>query len=164
MRILCECTSVQSAATHLLETQPWDFAAIYFDAIDHFCHGYMKYHPPRQDHVSEADFRLFKDVVTTGYIYHDMMLGRMLEFVGDDVTVILMSDHGFHPDHLRPKQIPAEPAGPAAEHRDFGIFVACGPGIKQDELVHGASLLDIAPTILTIFGLPIGEKTWTANR
>lgn len=157
IRTLCESTSIQTAATHLLSTQPWDFAAIYFDAIDHFSHGFMRYYPPRQAHVTEQDFRLFKDVVATGYIYHDMMLGRLLQIAGDDVTVILMSDHGFHPDHLRPKELPTEPAGPAVEHRDYGIFVACGPGIKQDQLIHGAGLLDITPTILTIYGLPIGD-------
>ena len=28
-----------------------------------------------------------------------------------------------------------------------------GPGIKQDELLYGASVLDVAPTVLTLFGL-----------
>ena len=37
------------------------------------------------------------------------------------------------------------------------MFAALGPGIKQDELVFGASLLDITPTILTLFGLPVGR-------
>ena len=68
-----------------------------------------------------------------------------------------MSDHGFHPDHLRPASIPDIPAGPAIEHRDFGILAISGPGIKKDEVLHGASLLDVAPTILTLYGLPVGE-------
>jgi tetratricopeptide (TPR) repeat protein len=71
--------------------------------------------------------------------------------------VILMSDHGFHPDHLRPASIPDIPAGPAIEHRDFGVLAIGGPGIKKDELLHGPSVLDIAPTILTMYGLPVGE-------
>jgi len=85
------------------------------------------------------------------------MLGTLLRKAGEDVTVILMSDHGFHPDHLRPASIPDIPAGPAIEHRDFGILAMCGPGIKKDELLHGASVLDVAPTILTLYGLPVGE-------
>ena len=32
-----------------------------------------------------------------------------------------------------------------------------GPGIKRDERIYGASLIDIAPTVLTLFGLPVGE-------
>ena len=32
-----------------------------------------------------------------------------------------------------------------------------GPGIRRDERIYGASLIDIAPTILTLFDLPIGQ-------
>ena len=67
--------------------------------------------------MTEEDFALYSDVVRGGYIYHDMMLGTLLELAGPDATVILMSDHGFHSDHLRPRSLPNEPAGPAAEHR-----------------------------------------------
>ena len=154
---ICEATTIQAAATWLMEKEDWDFAAVYFDAIDHFSHAFMRYHPPRREDVSEEDFELFKNVVRCGYIYHDMMLGSMLSMVDDDTTVILLSDHGFHADHLRKKDIPKEPAGPAVEHRDYGIFVMKGPGIKQDELIHGVNLLDITPTILTTMGLPVGE-------
>ena len=156
-KILAECTTVHAVGTWLMQNQPWDFMAVYYDAIDHFCHGFMKYHPPRQEHVPEKDFELFRNVVNAGYIYHDMMLATLLQMAGEDTTVILMSDHGFHPDHLRPKALPLEPAGPAAEHRDLGIFVAHGPGIRQDALIAGPNLLDIAPTVLTLFGLPVGE-------
>ena len=96
-------------------------------------------------------------MVTKAYEFHDEMLGTLLKKAGDDVTVILMSDHGFHPDHLRPAAIPDIPAGPAIEHRDFGILVISGPGIKKDELLHGPSVLDIAPTVLSLYGLPAGE-------
>ncbi len=155
-KILAECTTVHAAATWLMKHEPWDFMAVYYDAIDHFCHGFMRYHPPRQEHVPEAEFELYKGVVEAGYRYHDMMLNTLLQMAGPDVTVMLISDHGFHPDHLRPRVIPAEPAGPALEHRDFGIFVIHGPDIKADTLLHGLNLLDIVPTLLTVFGLPIG--------
>ena len=155
-RTLCECVSIHSAATWLLDNQPWDFCGVYYDAIDHFCHGFMRYHPPRQAHISEGDFELYRNVVNAAYLFHDQMLGALLKRVGPETRVILMSDHGFHPDHLRPRSIPAIPAGPAVEHRDFGILAISGPGIKKDELLHGASVLDITPTILTMFGLPVG--------
>ena len=157
MKVLAECSTIHATATDLLENQEWDFAAIYYDAIDHFCHGFMKYHPPQQPQINDNDFRLYQHVVTTGYIYHDMLLGRLLELTNEDTTVMLISDHGFHPDHLRPKSIPSEPAGPAIEHRDYGIFVLNGPDIQQDQLIHGANLLDITPTLLSLFGLPVAE-------
>jgi tetratricopeptide (TPR) repeat protein/arylsulfatase A-like enzyme len=157
LRTIAECTSIHACATHLLEQDSWDLAAVYFDAIDHFGHGFMKFHPPRQPFVSEKDFEIYQHVMNAAYVYHDMMLGRLMELAGDEATVILMSDHGFHPDHLRPSSLPMEPTGPAAEHRELGILTMRGPGIKSDELVHSATILDITPTILTLFGLPIGE-------
>jgi tetratricopeptide (TPR) repeat protein len=157
VKIIADCSSIQSCATYLMEHEPWDFMAVYFDAIDHFSHGFMRYHPPQQDWISVEDFDLYQNVVSAGYVFHDMMLAQLLALAGDDVTVILISDHGFHPDHQRRRTLPHEPAGPAVEHRDFGIFVMQGPGIKRDELVHSVSLLDVAPTVLTLFGLSVGE-------
>ncbi len=157
LRMLAECMSIHSAATWLLDNQPWDFFAVYYDAIDHFCHGFMRYHPPRQSWITERDFELYHNVVSMAYQLHDQMLGTLLEKAGHDATAILLSDHGFHPDHLRPDSIPDIPAGPAIEHRDLGILAISGPGIMKNGLLHGPSLLDIAPTILTLYGLPVGE-------
>jgi tetratricopeptide (TPR) repeat protein len=157
LKIIADCTSIHAAATALIQDEPWNFMAVYYDAIDHFGHAFMRYHPPKQDYIDKWDFRVFNDCLEGGYLYHDMMLGTLLRLAGPETTVILMSDHGFHPDHLRPAGIPREPAGPAVEHRHLGIFVAKGPGIKKDERIYGANLLDICPTVLHLFGLPVGE-------
>lgn len=156
-KIVAETAGVQAAATAIMQHEPWDFMAVYFDAIDHFCHGFMKFHPPRESWVDEKDFEMYNNVINMAYQFHDLMLGAMMKLVDDDTTVLIVSDHGFHPDHLRPQMIGNEPAGPADEHRQFGIFAMNGPDIKQDELVFGASLLDITPTVLALFDLPIGR-------
>jgi len=83
--------------------------------------------------------------------------GLGLDLAGPDTTVILCSDHGFESGSQRPRGTPREPAGPAAWHRQYGIFVMAGPGIRRDERIYGASLIDIAPTVLTLFDLPIGQ-------
>ena len=153
-KVLAEISSIHAAATALMQLEPWDFMGVYFDGIDHFCHGFMQYHPPRLEWVKEEDYELYKDVVSVGYQYHDLMLGVYMQLAGPDATIIIVSDHGFHPDHLRPRELPNEAAGPADEHRDFGIIAMKGPGIKQDQLVFGASLLDVTPTILALYGLP----------
>jgi tetratricopeptide (TPR) repeat protein len=157
MKIISDCYTIQAAATSTMQSEPWDLMCVYYDAIDHFGHAFMKYHPPQRKGVSEFDFRVFKNCVESCYIFHDMMLGRLLELAGEDTTVILISDHGFHPDDLRLSSVPREPAGPAAEHRQFGVFAARGPDIRRDERVSGANLLDICPTLLHLFGLPVGE-------
>jgi tetratricopeptide (TPR) repeat protein len=157
LKIIADCTSIHAAATSLIESEPWDFMAVYYDAIDHFGHAFMRYHPPKQRYIDDWDFRVFNFCLEGGYLYHDMMLGTLLRLVGPDTIVILMSDHGFHPDHLRPSGLPREPAGPAIEHRQFGLFVAKGPSIRKDERIYGANLLDICPTLLHLIGLPVGE-------
>lgn len=155
---LAEAYSVQSAATYLMETDPdWDFMAVYFRAIDEISHLFMHYHPPRMDGIPDADFEMYKDVVNGAYRAHDMMLQRLIHLAGPDTAIMLVSDHGFHSDHLRPKFTPRVPAGITVWHRAQGVIVANGPGFKKDELIHGARLLDITPTILHYFGLPVGE-------
>jgi predicted AlkP superfamily phosphohydrolase/phosphomutase/tetratricopeptide (TPR) repeat protein len=156
-RIIAETMSIHAVATELLETQPWDFAAIYYNAIDHFGHGFMSYHPPRLPRVTEKDFDIYQHVIANAYRYHDAMLGALLAFADENTTVILMSDHGFHPDHQRANYIPAEAAGPAIEHRHFGILCLKGPRICVNEQLFGAGLLDLCPTLLTLFGLPPGK-------
>jgi tetratricopeptide (TPR) repeat protein len=155
-KILSENCSIHNAATWILQNEPWDFLAVYYNGIDHFCHGFMHYHPPRMEGIPEDRYEIYKDVVNGAYRFHDMMLETLLDLAGPDATVLLVSDHGFHSDHLRPRGIPAEPAGPAVQHRPFGIFCMKGPHVQQDERIYGATLLDITPTILTLFGLPVG--------
>ncbi len=156
-RIIAENATIHAAATYILEYEEWDFMAVYYDGIDHFNHAFMKYHPPRRPFISEEEYVLHKDIVTAGYRYHDQMLQRLLQLAGDDCTILLISDHGFHPDHQRREFIPREPAGPAAEHSPYGIFCIRGEGIRKDEMIYGSSLLDITPTLLTLLGLPVGE-------
>jgi predicted AlkP superfamily phosphohydrolase/phosphomutase/tetratricopeptide (TPR) repeat protein len=156
-KILAENCSIHNAATWILQNEPWDFLAVYYNGIDHFCHGFMHFHPPRMEGIPEERFEIYKDVVNGAYRFHDMMLETLLALAGPDATVALVSDHGFHSDHLRPRGIPMEPAGPAVQHRQFGIVCMKGLQIKQDERIYGATLLDVTPTILTLFGLPVGE-------
>jgi predicted AlkP superfamily phosphohydrolase/phosphomutase/tetratricopeptide (TPR) repeat protein len=153
---VAEMVTTHAVSTAVMEEDPWDFMAVYFTAIDHFSHTFMQYHPPRLPWIPEHDFELYKDVISGVYRFSDMTLRRMLHLAGPDTTVILCSDHGFQSKEMRPMAVPNEPAGPAFWHRRFGIFVAKGPGIKKGEQVYGASLLDIAPTILAHFGMPAG--------
>lgn len=157
LKDLAECLSIHSAATYLAENSEWDFMAVYYNAIDHISHVFMKYHPPKLDWVSQEDFEMFHEVINAFYKFHDMMLGRWLELADEDTYVIVMSDHGFHSDHLRKKELPKEPAAIAREHNHFGMIAMKGPGLKKDERIYGASLLDIAPTLLSIYGLPVAQ-------
>jgi len=155
--LFAEMVSVHNAATFVMEQNDWDFMGVYYDSIDHFGHAFMQYHPPRMENVSEGDFEIYKDVVTGCYRFHDLILGRLMHLAGEDTTIVLCSDHGYHSDHLRPKETPRVPAGPAVWHRDYGIVAMAGAGIKRGERIYGANLLDITPTVLNLLGLPVGQ-------
>ena len=152
-----EMMTTHSVATAVMESEPWEFMAVYYTGIDHFSHGFMQYHPPQMPNTSDEDFEMYKDVIKGAYRFHDMMLERLLFLAGEETTVILCSDHGFQSGAFRPGGTPREPAGPAVWHRQYGVLVMKGEGIKQDERIYGASLIDIGPTILQLYGLPIGD-------
>ncbi len=155
--LIAEIMSIHTVATELVEHEAWDLAAIYFAGIDHFSHRFMRYHAGKRARAPDgADPALLQHVIEGAYRAHDLMLGRLVSLAGPDTAVMVLSDHGFHSDRLLPDHIPAEAAGPAVEHRDFGIFCLSGPGIRRNERLYGASVLDVTPTALHLFGLPAG--------
>jgi predicted AlkP superfamily phosphohydrolase/phosphomutase/tetratricopeptide (TPR) repeat protein len=154
---LAEAISVQAATTWLMENKPWNLTAVYFRAIDEICHEFMPFHPPKMDGVRDEDFAFYQDVVNSAYRLHDLFLTRLIALAGEGAAVVLVSDHGFHSDHLRPRYTPNVPAGIVVWHRSQGIFAAAGPGIVTDAKIEGARLLDVTPTILRWFGLPRGQ-------
>jgi len=156
-KLMAENVSVHNAATNLIRTTEWDFMAVYYDLIDHFCHAYMKYHPPRMATIPPKLYDIYKGGIEGAYRFQDMMLGRMLQLIDDDTTLVIMSDHGFESGGKRIIKMPKYPAAPSLDHRQFGIFVAKGPNIKKNEKIFGLGLIDIAPTILNHYNLPVGN-------
>lgn len=156
-RIMSQNTTLHNATTRLLRTSEWDFTAVYYDLIDHFCHSFMKFHPPLMNTIDPDKFDLYKGVVDGAYRFQDMMLGRTLQLVDKDTTVIVMSDHGYESGNKRIVDMPKLNAAPALEHREFGIFVAMGPNIKKNHKVFGLGLVDVAPTLLHLYDLPVGR-------
>jgi len=123
-------------ATWLMEHEPWIFMGVYTDAIDHFCHGFMKYHPPRRDHIPEK---------TTSCI---TAWWRRLPLSRPDARrhapLGAIRHHCHH--MLRPRLSSRSPptgadsqrtgrtggGTPRPGHADHG-----GTGLKQDALIHG---------------------------
>ena len=162
-RALARCVTVHNVATGLVGEDEWDFFAVYYDMIDRAGHEFMSYRAPRMEGVSDDDFRRYGGVMDEVYVFHDAMLGRLLELAGPDVGVLLLSDHGFQTGSRRPRyRGPSAGGGGIASdgadwHRMHGVLLMHGPGIRVGERVFGATLLDMAPTVLGYFGLPAGE-------
>ena len=49
--------------------------------------------------------------------------------------------------------------GKSGSHRDDGIFLAEGAAIRGGEQLQGAKIIDMAPTILHLLGVPVPEDT-----
>ncbi|MDQ2866806.1 MAG: alkaline phosphatase family protein [Verrucomicrobiota bacterium] len=153
---LAECSSTQFAATYALDNQPWDFAAVYFDALDPICRDFLQFAPPRLAHIAPAKSELFQNVVRETYRLYDQMLGKLLELAGNDATVIVCSASGYFTGEERPVLRDDEHGSGAITQRPRGFAIMRGPGIRRDEWFYGADILGVTPTIFTLLGLPIG--------
>lgn len=132
------------------------FRMFYFEALDQLQHLGAAYYPPQQAQISDTDFKHYQYLIKSAYRWHDAMLGTMLNIAAGH-NLILISDHGFELSAGRQKELPNLPAAPASEHRAFGVFAATGPDFVANQKLYGISLLDIAPTILHYFQLPLAK-------
>jgi tetratricopeptide (TPR) repeat protein len=152
---MAETASVHATACHIIQQHPFDLMAVLYTGLERFSHLLMPYHPPRQPHISERDFATYQHGLTVAYQLHDMMLGRLIELAGQDITIIVVSDHGFKTGMARCDNCPAQSIEAAiASHDSQGILVIHGRHIVSDDTIEGATILDVAPTILTLLGLP----------
>jgi predicted AlkP superfamily phosphohydrolase/phosphomutase len=171
--------SVQSDATfaaiaeRLLREDPGALNLVYFGGTDVVSHRFWRYYEPQAfDWPADAELaaRLAKPeacerlarAIPNYYEWFDDMLGRLVAAAGPDATVIVCSDHGFHAFSTdKPNTLFI-----TGHHQDGppGVFVAAGPGIarygdvarfvQQNELEDCGSILDLAPTVLALLGIP----------
>ena len=156
-RILAHMISVHRVSLWLMQFRPWDFHAVYFETIDRCCHIYMQFAPPQRDKINHELYELFKDLVDSIYIWHDRMLGEYMSVVGDQCTIMLLSDHGFKSGKDRMKVMPKGFANAALMHRINGVFVVGGEGVNHGNEIYGLNLLDICPSILFHMDVPVAR-------
>ena len=133
---LARDSSVHAAATRLVEKEAWALTAVHYQLIDRVSRSLLELAGDRDAALDHA------------YVYQDAMLGRLLDLCGGDTSVAVVSDHGYD----------SCPVGNgAASARPHGFIALAGPTIRRGEPLHGADLLDLTPTILTMLGLAIGN-------
>jgi tetratricopeptide (TPR) repeat protein/predicted AlkP superfamily phosphohydrolase/phosphomutase len=137
------------------------FEAAYFEGTDTIGHLFMRYRPPRLPGVADESFAAFSGVVDRYYETIDGYVGQLLEDRGEDWTVMVVSDHGFASDATRPRTTDSRVGhGAAADwHRRFGVLILSGAGIRPGTRLDEASVYDIAPTVMALFGQPI-PRSW----
>jgi len=120
------------------------------DAVNHL---FGPFHPPYREGVSQDGYRKFWPAAANYYAEVDRLIGEWMNVLPRDTTVIVMSAYGFRWGDDRPR---TPPNGRAAlsDHRNPGVFIAYGPHIAPSRGSHAITVYDIAPTVLTLLGLP----------
>jgi len=155
---LAELYTVHNNAVTLLQRDSKTRClAVYYHFIDWVCHDFMAYRPPRQPGINNWEVECYGEVVDAAYRVQDFLLADLWQKAGRDATVMIVSDHGFQSDHRRPQSAIRVDAGIANWHRPHGMAVFAGPQVKANVTLEGASILDIAPTLLYFMDLPVGE-------
>jgi Flp pilus assembly protein TadD len=145
----------QNIARHLLKTNQPDFLGVYFEWCDAVGHLFMTYYPPRLAWVDEKDFEKYKKVMFNTYDLQDRMLGEMMDLCDDETVIMITSDHGFKSGANRPRLSSDIDGGHAAFwHQLDGIVALYGNGIRRGYRIEGAGVIDVAPTILALEGMP----------
>lgn len=81
----------------LLRREAWDLAWFVVSATDGAAHFFWQYHDPSHPLYTPEGAALYGDVVREVYRRADAELGRLLEELGDEVGVFVVSDHGEGP-------------------------------------------------------------------
>jgi predicted AlkP superfamily phosphohydrolase/phosphomutase len=77
---------------HFMQHSEWDYFQFVEIGLDRMHHGFWKYHDPQ--HVRHEPGNPFQEAIRDYYRYLDEELGRLLELLTDDTTVLVVSDHG----------------------------------------------------------------------
>ncbi|MBC7263239.1 MAG: alkaline phosphatase family protein [Chloroflexi bacterium] len=97
---LLDLTQTQGRfALRVMETQPWDFLMVHFLATDIAQHSLWRFMDPTHPRHNPAAAEELKSGIQRVYQAVDRMINLMRERLPTDVTIIVMSDHGFGPLH-----------------------------------------------------------------
>lgn len=141
-----------AVADALLPRYRPDLSAVYYRGVDFVQHFFWKYSDPDpyQD-VTPVDIEAYGEVIDNYYRYQDDLLAKLLDALGEDVNVIVVSDHGFT------RRLDIDPSLPqlTGMHDVRGVVIASGPAFRRGATIENATILDIAPTALAVMGHPV---------
>ena len=149
------------AAKAMTEEARPRFVSTRYDGLDVVSHYYLRYsQPPTPQGIPEAERRRYAQVIDRYYAYIDAELGAALDTVRPGDLVLVISGFGMEP--LSPaKQLLSRVIGDAKitgthERAPDGFLLAYGASVQRGRHPRGA-LVDVTPTVLYFFGLPVAR-------
>ncbi len=156
-----------AVAVHMLRTAAADLTLVYLALPDVAGHRFWCFHEPQAFHYAiEEPFRSdFAAYVELAYVEADRLLGELLAAAPPDANTFVLSDHGMHA-----YEVDDPVSGTSGHHPNGppGVFAALGPLVQPSgnllrEPVRGrlGSVLEVAPLVLHLLGVPVPEH-WPA--
>ncbi len=135
-----------------------DLFSVYLDLVDTAGHLFIKHMDPPASDVSAEDARKYGGAMAAAYARTDSIIGEWLGLIDEETTLIMISDHGFKSGDIRPSGPSAIGGGQAVKwHRISGAIALHGHRVNKGKVIRDASVLDVAPTVLRLLGLPAAE-------
>jgi len=132
-----------------------DLLGFYVRGIDDIQHHFWHFREPGafpEGSIPKEQLAKFGGLMESYYVFTDSLLGEVVRGLDSETTILVVSDHG----QVASGRIPWSGTH-FLDDPPPGIFVAVGPGIRRGETVAGASVYDIAPTILRALGFPAAD-------
>lgn len=82
---------------YFLKKYDWDFAIAVFMATDRAQHYFWKYMDPQHPLYDKKEALKYGNVILDVYKQGDYILGKILEKNNENISIVVMSDHGFGP-------------------------------------------------------------------
>lgn len=99
--VTCLSQKRGEAALFLLQEFDWDFFMIVFTSVDRVQHFAWKYLDPSHHHYQAEAAKRYAESLAGYYSGLDRIIGDLTQVAGEDVHVIVLSDHGFGPQYKK---------------------------------------------------------------
>jgi predicted AlkP superfamily phosphohydrolase/phosphomutase len=128
---------------------------VYIWGVDPVQHHFWQYWDPAHWVAPPATPQAIaqsRNVIPEYYEDVDGWVARLLAHTAQYDTVLVVSDHGAGPIERYDAR-----TGLSGSHRMDGIIIAWGNHVRRGTASVPPGVIDVAPTVLHLLGLPVGE-------
>lgn len=154
---LARTWSTHRAALAAYRASSPELLIVNYETPDVVNHLFSPFHPPYREGVSWADYRKYWPAVANFYSEMDRLMGEWLETLEPGTAVMVASSHGFQWGRARLRAWSSR-IGSLPQHSAEGVLIVWGEGVTPSRVRRVASVYDIAPTMLTLMGLPAAQE------
>jgi len=133
-----------------------------YQSLDPIGHYFLRYATPSVfGDLPDEEHRSLAAVLERHYRLIDEAIGRAIEALGPDDLLLVVSGFGMEPMGIGKRILERAIGDPdlngTHDAAPDGFLMAYGSQVAPGRLITRASIVDLAPTILYVLGLPIGR-------